>query len=198
MASMAFILGGFTTQALAAQIGFDLEGEFPAETGNTTISGMFTFDTDVNQISSFMFTTTSTFFADQTGNLDPFPLQYSLPDSGIRLNNVDGLVLLQFHPLSFPDLPIVESTLSILVTDNPFPNTTRARVAESVNGRLLNGEFFTLTQQGTATISRKDINPEPVPAPGTMLLMSSGLLGLAGYRWKQRRGGQAHIKEPLA
>ena len=32
-----------------------------------------------------------------------------------------------------------------------------------------------------------------VPEPGTLLLLSSGLLGLAGYRWHQRRGEGTQI-----
>ena len=187
--SICLGLGGFVTSATAALIGFNLEGEFDREPANTTISGMFTFDTDLNQITSYMFTTTNTFFEDFSNEPFPSPLQYSLPGSDftIQNNNVDGLIVDQQQP-PFGVTTAGFSRLGILVIDNTLPNTTRATIFEEYFVTV-NGQELSLSQRGTATISRKDMNP--VPVPGTVVLMSTGLLGLAGYRWKQRRSEQS-------
>ncbi len=73
------------------------------------------------------------------------------------------------------------------------------RAGEVVNGRNTSLDFrirdigpggdttgspFFNFAQFTASAS---VNQAPVPEPGTILLLSSGLLGLAGYRWQQRR-----------
>lgn len=47
------------------------------------------------------------------------------------------------------------------------------------------GEVENLARASSVTFS--PIEMTPVPAPTTFLLMASGLLGLVGYRWHQRR-----------
>ena len=48
---------------------------------------------------------------------------------------------------------------------------------------LYNPAFWSLTEKQTSQI----------PEPTTLLIMSTGLLGLAGYRWHQRRRGGTQI-----
>lgn len=40
---------------------------------------------------------------------------------------------------------------------------------------------------GHGQIGREDNNPAPVPEPATMLLLGTGLIGLAGFRKKMKR-----------
>ncbi len=74
----------------------------------------------------------------------------------------------------------------------------RVAIAENdLDDRFDAGNVFTTIQDRTDSTVFDDFvfvqfapsttTPNTVPEPGTIVLLSSGLLGLAGYRWQQRR-----------
>jgi len=53
------------------------------------------------------------------------------------------------------------------------------------------GENLTKTQMGNLLFTHQETTT--IPEPGTFLLLGTGLIGLAGYRWSQRRHELAQV-----
>lgn len=107
---------------------------------------------------------------------------------------------LQLTAWSFTTTPVTVNFTGLpaspdgVIINNEFsfsqltPGTIVPRAAIQWEGAAQTGFLVAIIIDGTgAKIDRATAMPSTVPEPSTILLFASGLLGLAGYRWSQRR-----------
>ncbi len=179
---------------LSFAIGFNFEW---TGSNNYTMTGMFSFDDsldntgpiDESDLNSFMFEgflsnvsigafTADTSAADfgQTGSPHAFQFNYDTTSNSFLLGGGVGSSMLQlwnFQPVT--GIGWGAGTLRAIFS---LQNS-----ADSLLSARDNPNTIVVTQKPTPTI----------PEPSTYLLFGSGLLGLAGYRWQQRRRERTQI-----
>ncbi len=186
----ALMFWGLTSQALATPLTFSGSWTTPANmalTGNNNpITGTWSFTFDDNQ------------FVGTTGRMS----FTNIPLVTLNWTQVNG-------NFAVPVFDTSNSHGSLLVMGGILANVTvrsnntfglPVSASFSITDRLGAGGYAAsgAYQSATGQITRIDFRdpdahirstsvPATVPEPASMLLMGSGLLGLAGYRWQQRR-----------
>ncbi len=147
---------------------------------NAELSGTFRFNNDPSAtmpITSLSLVLTNS----PLPSNPPFPLKFSTANIS-NANAQDFTLVIPRPTIMGATIEVIVETFGGTLGGTPPPTIVEYSFDEDIN-------FF----EGVSNVTVMNTGgPGPtVPEPGTALLLATGLLGLAGYRWKQRHRVQA-------